>query len=499
MIVFHQSIRWRLQAWHSLVLLMVLAAFGVTAYRLVRENHLKRVDTELQRRMTVLIAAIGPRPRPAPLGPRPGVAFRLSPEQQAYFNDEGPGAYYYVIWMSDGQIRRASSNAPPGVPMPNIKTTPSSGTLRARGELRELTVAIPRNLPFGARNTNDVFLRAVAVVGCSIATTLDELDHLAWGFSAAGGGVLLLGLLTGWWLSAKAIKPISAISATAKSIASGNLSERIKLADTESELGELARVLNETFDRLQSAYNRQAQFTADASHELRTPAFVILAQAQSALKRERTPAEYRNGFEVCQRAAQQMRGLIEALLILARQEAGEAKPVCHPCALETIAAEAVDLLQPLASERNVSIHSEFKSVTLSGDTQQLRQVAVNLLSNAIQYNEVGGSVTVTVTHENGMAILAVRDTGSGIPADDLPHVFERFYRVDKSRASASDHAGLGLAICKAIVQAHGGSIEVSSRIGEGTVFTARFPVALATSTTGTGLSIVSHADRERNC
>ncbi|MSU34445.1 MAG: HAMP domain-containing protein [Pedosphaera sp.] len=476
MIVFHKSIRWRLQAWHSLVLLIVLAAFGVTAYRLVRENHLKRVDAELQRRMTIVIAAVGPRPRPAPLGPRPGIAFRLSPEQQAFFDDAGLGSFYYVVWLSDGQMRRSSSNAPPGISMPEIKSTPSSGTLRARGEFRELTVAIPRNLPFGSRSTNDVFLRAVAVVGCSITTTLDELDHLAWGFSAAGGGVLLLGLLTGWWLSATAIKPISAISVTAKSIARGNLSERIELADTENELGELARVLNETFDRLQSAYRRQAQFTADASHELRTPAFVILAQAQSALKRERTPAEYRNGFEVCQRAAQQMRGLIEALLILARQDAGESKPVCQPCSLEAIAGEAVDLLRPLAFERNVSIHSEFKSVTISGDTQQLRQVAVNLLSNAIQYNKLGGSVKVIVTDENGYAVLTVRDTGPGIPADDLPHIFARFYRVDKSRASTGEHAGLGLAICKAIVQAHGGAMEVFSQVGEGTVFTARFPL-----------------------
>ncbi len=475
MSAFHKSLRWRLQAWHGLVLLVVLAAFGITAYELVRENQFKRIDAELQRRMLVVAASIGPRNRPGAgkTAPRPQLGFRLRPEETALFSENGPEPFYYVVWLPDSEIVRAA-NAPLDVPKPDVKTKLSAPTARQRGAFRELAFAAPRGGPRGPGGGDDS-PRGILVVGCSVVQTQAELRRLAWWFSAVGGGVLVLGLATGWLLSARAIKPISNISTTAKTIAGGNLSERIDLADTDSELGELARVLNGTFDRLQSTLTQQAQFTADASHELRTPAFVILSQAQSALKRERTVAEYREGFEVCERAAQQMRQLIESLLILARQDSGKDNMRHEPCALDQIAIEAVELLRPLAEERNVSLNLDPGPASVSGDASQLRQVVANLVGNAIEYNRPGGAVEVTVAQENGSAVLTVRDNGLGIADEDLPHIFERFYRADKARSAADGHTGLGLAICKAIVEAHGGAVEVFSRPNEGSVFTARIP------------------------
>lgn len=481
---FYQSIRWRMQVWHGLVLLAVLIAFGGTACWFVRHEQLDRVDQELRRRLAMIVGGAGPRGGPLgrPPGPAPGGGFRLPPGQRGLFEESERGSFYYVIWSADGQIAARSDTAPPDVPLPEVEPFAEAafprlrarggepppddrgrfGMARSRGWLRERMAASPG----GER----------AVVGHSLEPENAELRRLALFFAAAGGGVLVLGLLVGGWFSGRAIRPIAAISTTAEKIAAGNLSERINVADTESELGELARVLNETFTRLQSSIARQAQFTADASHELRTPAFVILSEAQSALKRERTALEYREGFAVCQRAAQQMRQLIESLLILARQDAGEAAPRREPCRLDAITGEVVELLQPLAAAKRIAVRAELAATSLSADAQQMRQVVTNLLSNAIEYNQPGGEVRVSVVLADEQAVLAVSDSGVGITPEDLPHIFERFYRADKSRSTSEGHTGLGLAICDAIVKAHGGRIEVASQPGQGSTFTVRLPL-----------------------
>lgn len=482
MSAFHQSIRWRLQAWHSLVLLAVLTAFGVTAYWLVRENLFKRIDAELQRRMTVVVTGFGPRPRPFQTGVAPPVGFRLPQAQQGLFDEKSPESFYYVVWLSASGVRYASESALSDVPMPDVKVATSDPIFRQRGDIRELVVAasrlVPRNRRPGVddrRPELDDSLLGVAVVGCSVAAGEAELGRLAWWFLAVGGGVLIFGAATGWLLSGRTIKPIHTISSAAKVIAAGNLSERIDLADSGGELGELASVLNATFDRLQAAIARQSQFTADASHELRTPAFVILSQAQFALKRDRTVAEYREGFEVCQRAAQQMRQLIESLLILAREDAGGSHHRHEPVALDQITREGVKLLLSRAAERKVTLDLDLHAAPVFGDAQQIKQVVINLVGNAIDHNCSGGHVKVTVSSDAGSGFLTVCNDGPGISEEDLPYIFERFFRADKSRSLSGGHTGLGLAICKAIVEAHDGSIEVSSQVDALTVFTVRIP------------------------
>ena len=277
-----------------------------------------------------------------------------------------------------------------------------------------------------------------------------------------------------WW-TARALRPIADISATAARISTGDLAQRIHTADTDSELGQLAGVLNDTFAHLQAAFARQAQFTADAAHELRTPVSVVLTQTQTALARERPAEEYRESLAACQRAAQRMRRLMDSLLMLARLDADDAGAMRGPCNLDRVAGETVDLLRPLAQAQSVNIETDLAPTPCVGNADQLTQVVSNLVSNAIHYNRAGGSVRVKVAAESGAALLSVADTGLGIAAEDVPHVFERFYRADKSRSSANGHAGLGLAIVKAIVEVHGGSIEVASELGKGSTFTVRLP------------------------
>ena len=315
----------------------------------------------------------------------------------------------------------------------------------------------------------------IVLAGRSIAPEISELRRTALMLSSVGAGILLLGLVGGWWLASRAIRPIEDISATAVKISAGDLSQRIDVGETESELGRLASVLNSTFARLDAAFTQQQQFTSDAAHELRTPVSVMLTQTQTTLNRERSAAEYRETLESCQRAAQRMRRLIESLLELARLDAGQQPMKQSRFDLAQTARDCVALVEPIAAARHVKMVCDLPSLECVGDSERLGQVITNLLTNAITYNRENGEVRVNGETRNGSVILTVSDTGTGISAEDLPCVFDRFYRADSSRTSGN--TGLGLAISKAIVEAHGGVIEVSSQLGVGTVFTLRLPSA----------------------
>jgi two-component system OmpR family sensor kinase len=312
------------------------------------------------------------------------------------------------------------------------------------------------------------------VVGRSMARPMRELRSTALMLTGVGAGILLLGLVGGWWLASRAIRPIEDISATAVKISAGDLAQRIDVGETESELGRLASVLNSTFARLDAAFAQQQQFTSDAAHELRTPISVMLTQTQTALNRERSAAEYRETLESCQRAAQRMRRLIESLLELARFDAGQQPMKRLRFDLAQVARDCVTSIQPLAETRQVKLACELPPLECEGDSERLAQVVNNLLTNAITYNKENGEVRVRGEVKNGSVILTVSDNGAGISAEALPHVFDRFYRADSSRSSGN--TGLGLAISKAIVGAHGGEIEVSSQPGVGSVFTVRLPL-----------------------
>jgi two-component system, OmpR family, sensor kinase len=491
-----KSIKWRLQLWYGLILVVVLAGFGFTALQLERGRQMRRIDDELQRRMVNLGLAFrppahGPEPGGPPFGHRPpnrpfddagprhdlppSTEFNLPPQFHSLFSPDDPHNYYFII-NRDGKELARSTNAPDRTifssldnPSMSVNTIPQFfGVNPAKPQLVQTSGKLRENFwitPLGN-----------ITVGCSIAPELKELRLAALRLTAVGSAILLFGLAGGWWISSRAIRPIADISATAAKISAGDLSQRISTADADSELGQLAGVLNATFARLDAAFAQQRQFTADAAHELRTPVSVMLTQTQTALNRERSGAEYRETLEACQRSAQRMRRLIESLLELARLDAGQEPLKRMPFNLSRIVLEGVELVRPLAIERGVTIQVEAPPFDGLGDAERMTQVITNLLTNAIQYSQPGGEVRIVARRQDGMAVLTVADTGHGIAPEDLPHVFERFYRGDKSRAASSGNAGLGLAIAKAIVEAHSGTIEVASQSGVGTTFTVRLPV-----------------------
>jgi len=497
------SIRWRVQAWHSLILFVVLSGFGFTAYHVARDNQLRRIDQELDQRMVMSFRFPPPEPgnrseRPPGPPPQPHERpnFHMDPEhfreklrealQRAALNEAGAtNSFYFVMWQCEGNVLARSSNAPAEVPMPqrleaadsrNAPSVDQNGpgaprkpgpaasmfaSYRTRGTLREAF----RFSPFG-----DCFL-----VGHSMEPDLAAMQRLALSLGAAGVAVLILGLAGGWWVASRAIRPIEDISATAVKIAGGDLSQRINAASTDNELGRLAAVLNSTFARLEAAFAHQSRFTSDASHELRTPVSVILTQTQTALSRERSEPEYREALEACQRAANRMRRLTESLLELARLDAGQEPMKNERFDLSRVARECVELVRPLADQRGLQIQCDLPAVECVGDPERISQVATNLLSNAIHFNREHGEVKISTHADNGSVMLTVADTGVGIPDQDLPHIFERFYRVDKSRSRVQGRTGLGLAICKAIVDAHSGIVNVTSQPGHGSTFTIKLP------------------------
>lgn len=495
-----RSIRWRLQAWHGLLLVSVLTGFGLTAYQVAHDNQMRRIDQELEHR---LMGLFRPEPPPGPPELRregPGQARPFDPEHmmtllcaaidRANTADAAQtNAFYYALWEKDGSLAAHSvpvpqdlerpspsgpliaysPETPPGPPLRGGPHEPRPGPILTRniGDRREMF----RFLPHGE----------CLLVGHLLGPDIAAMHRLALWLGSAGAGVLLFGLAGGWWLASRAIRPIEEISATAQKIAAGDLSHRINAADADSELGRLAQVLNSTFARLESAFAHQARFTSDASHELRTPVSVILTQTQTALSRPRSDAEYREALEACRRAAQRMRNLTESLLELARLDAGQEPLRTETVDLSRVAQECVDLIQPLAAERQVQLSCELAPAKCVGDAERIGQVVTNLVSNAIQFNRPAGQVRVATRTENGAVLLSVSDTGQGIPAEDLPHIFERFYRVDQSRSRAQGRTGLGLAISKAIAEAHSGSIEVTSQLGTGSTFVFKLPGQTAVS------------------
>jgi signal transduction histidine kinase len=306
---------------------------------------------------------------------------------------------------------------------------------------------------------------ATVLAGQSLATARAEVWSLAGTVAALGAAALIVSFAGGWWLVGRALRPIDRISDTARSMVGGDFTARIPIHRVETELEELARALNEAFDRLHGSLERQRRFTADASHELRTPLATLSTEVQWALGRDRQPEDYRRALEVCRRAAGRMQTVVERLLALARAEAGADSDRRIPVQLDDLARQVASDLRPLADARHITIDADTTPVTVSGDPDRLFDALTNVVANAIGYNVDNGRVRITVRETNGDAELLVTDTGVGIAADDLLRIFDPFFRADPTRNRG---AGLGLAVTRAVIESHGGRITCESGVGRGT-------------------------------
>lgn len=331
------------------------------------------------------------------------------------------------------------------------------------------------------QRTRDETGRIVYVrVGQSLSPLQKARRQLLVLLAIAGPGALLLGSYGGLLLANQVLNPVARLTHAAEEIEASDLSKRVPVPPQKDELSRLAGTFNRMIARLQGAFERQRQFTADASHEMRTPLAVMRGDIEIALRRERTPEEYRSVLTSNLEEIIRLSRLVEDLLMLARADADQTALRFEPVNIDELCAQVAEYLHPLAAEKRLHWSYECStnaSLTIKGDAQRLKQMLLNLLDNAIKYTPQDGEIKLSLARENNEAVLRVADTGRGIPAEDLPYIFERFFRHSRSTSDKSAQGfGLGLSIVKWIVTSHGGTISAASQAGAGTTFTVRLPL-----------------------
>ncbi len=297
---------------------------------------------------------------------------------------------------------------------------------------------------------------------------------------------LVIALAGGFWLADRAMRPVQTITQAARQISESDLSRRMNLHQSD-EIGQLADTFDAMLARLESAFERQRQFTADASHELRTPLTIVNLEASRALSASRTPKEYQRVLGIIRSENDLMSHLVTDLLTLARMDAGREPLQMEDLDLSDLALEVTERLEPLAARQKIQLTTgELPEVPILGDRKALTQMLTNLVENAIKYTAQNDSgkerlvVVETGTHPTPpLGWVRVTDTGPGIPSDHLTHLFDRFYRVDQARTAdetSPNGSGLGLAIVEAIAHLHGGQVEVQSEAGNGSTFEISLPL-----------------------
>jgi heavy metal sensor kinase len=314
-------------------------------------------------------------------------------------------------------------------------------------------------------------------IGSNIDEEVETLDAFRKYLLMFAPVLLLAASAVGYWLSRKALAPVDALARTARTISGRNLSSRLEPLHTGDELQRLSDTLNEMLSRIEAAFLRVTEFTADASHELRTPIALIHTEAELALRRSRDESEYREALRHILLEADRTARLIDELLALARADSGSEALAMHPVDLLPTLHESALKWNQVATLRDLQFEerSGTQPLTVMGDENALRRVIDILLDNAFNYTPSPGKVTLTAEEKDGRAVVSVEDTGIGIALENQKKIFERFYRVDKARSHALGGAGLGLAIAQWIVHVHKGSIAVESEAGNGCTFQIEIP------------------------
>lgn len=310
----------------------------------------------------------------------------------------------------------------------------------------------------------------------SIESVNDALEgvrnQLAWGVPL----VIVMAALGGFFLADRGLRPISQITLTAQKVTGSDLSRRIDYQGANDEVGRLASTFDAMLNRLETAFQRERQFTSDVSHELRTPLTGLKGQIDVALSKIRTPSEYEDTLHGMNDEVDRLIRLSSELLFLARLEQGKLSWQPEKVSVNYMVSAVLDQIRPLADAKNLTLtESVPDNLMVYGDPDYLIRLLLNLVDNAYKYTPQGGEIVAHAKRTTDSVNISISDNGLGISEEDLPHLFDRFYRVDKARSRESGGAGLGLSIAYEIAQLHKGKLEVKSRVGEGTTFKVVFP------------------------
>ncbi|EFH84046.1 HAMP domain-containing sensor histidine kinase [Ktedonobacter racemifer] len=477
------GIRAQVALWTSMVFVLLLLLFGTLFYMQLRATLNHNIDTSLLVRAQHITS---------------GLNYKKKMEQQA--NGQSP---IYEQWQEHKnkaiEMMRLQPNlavdmeGPVRIIGPDNTEVYSSPTF----QVLKLPDAIEQNTSKGkawigtvsARDGQEVRLYSLPLidhgsvyglvqVGTSLAALDATLNNVIYELVLLGPLVLLLGGFGSYLLACKAFQPIGRLTSAARTIAVGDLTQRVPVPRAQDEVQRLALTFNEMLASLDAMFARQRRFTADAAHELRTPVAAIRSLAEVALSERSEPEMYMHVLQNITSESERLGELIRDLLVLARADEGQASFEHEPVRLDLLAQGAVATMEHLAQERAVHLSVQAREqVQVMGDEARLIQVVLNLVENALVYTNPGGNVTVETGIEQERAILRVRDTGIGIAHEHLPHVFERFYRTDKARSRAAGGTGLGLSIVEWIIHTHGGTIDVQSQPEQGSLFSISLPLA----------------------
>ncbi len=477
------NIRLRLTLWYTAILLLILLIFGVIVYIGLSRNLSASLDSQLQREAKQMVDAFNAGEieeseegyednESSEYGGRKirlnGIEFTLN-----YLPEEG---VFWQILDSSGQST-FNTNDFRGATFETTTLNPnraqlSFGTLANSTPIRAYTlpVTLEGNLlgfvqvAESYEPIQNVQRQLIILFGASLPFVL---------FAAGGGG---------WFLASRALAPIDRITRSAQEISADHLHQRLNLDLPNDEVGRLAATFDDMLARLDDAFERQKRFIADASHEMRTPLTILKGDVEVALNRSRSPEEYQETLEMVNQTADRLSALVEELFLLARADNNQIPFQTGTVDVVDLLYEQADHLQSRAAAKQVTLNLNTPdSLPLIGDRDKLVRLFLNLIDNAIKYSRFNDKVDIIATAQSEEVCIEIRDTGPGIPAENIPHLFDRFYRVDKARAhqasdgSGGSGAGLGLAIAHWLAQVHGGRIEVSSQLGHGTTFAVYLP------------------------
>ena len=463
-----KSIRSRLTAWYVTLLAIILILFSVLLnYFLAKRLH-ESVDNSLTVSATVVATSATMRLGNSPL---PGLNQLF--EQ---FMNQGNLNKFYRIYDGSGNVGSRSKNISAsqfplsqGAYADALEGKNSYETFTVGGQQPIRVITMPILLEGKLIN--------LVQVGTSLEAVQETLRNLKIFLFTAVPSVLILAALFARFMARRALKPISRIIDTAREIGQGQeLSKRIPVLKIKDELGQLALTFNEMMNRLENSFAQMRQFSSDASHELRTPLTVLKGQNELILSKQRKPEEYQEVISSNLEEINYMSKVLEDLFVLSKSDENQVNLDYKPVDLRALVEEVCKHAEILAEEKNIKIIITFlEPIEIKGDEVRLRQMVWNVLQNGIKYTQQGGELKISLQNEGDFALLTIQDTGIGIPEEDLPLIFNRFYRVDKARTRDEGGSGLGLSICRQIAEAHKGKIEVESKLGVGTRFKIRLP------------------------
>jgi heavy metal sensor kinase len=464
-----RSLSFRLVAWYAGLLIMVFVLLGTIMYFDLRhflENNFRESQARRAQQIAdTLLGHIGK-------AGEKSVVYDIKDRYEPEVNDR-----FIRVTRHDGSVLYVSgipkdqSFDPTHLPALNASVEKEfSQKLRLPDGETILIAALHYTTP-----DNRSYLVEVGVPLAPVSTMLGHLFvQLSFGLPLA----LLIAILGGYFLVRRSLRPVEQITQKAEQITHQNLSDRLPLAPTGDEIERLSISLNHMIGRLEDAMQNSKRFVADASHELRTPLTVLRGELENLGRDARVDHASRDMIGSMLEEVERLTDIVEGLVALSRLDAGEAKMEWVRFDLAELAATTSDQMNLLAEDKGITVqYSPNQNVMVEGDRARLKQVVVNLLDNAIKYTPAGGSIQLNVQRQNGNAILDVSDSGIGIPVEAVPHVFDRFYRVDKARTRDEGGAGIGLSIVKSICAAHGAEVEVESVMGKGSRFRVKLPLA----------------------